>query len=173
MEERLDHLSLNGQAAVNNVSPAVVGILNTLTDPANPGDVATWSNFFEALDQLIDGKYSMDGSNTRLLVNPDTLKHAYALQITTSGALLRGLLPAGRVRASANLPATVSTIATGIAYASPFRGLIQPVWRGMTAIRDPYSHASEGQVAITLNTLIGQAMVDQNPYRRVEFKLST
>ena len=171
VEDKLDFLGINGQEEVANVSPEVVGILNSLPDPTDPTDSATWKTFFDALDALIDGKYSMDGNNTRLLVNAQTLRYAYGAQVAISGALLRGLLPQGRVRTSSNMPATVNTIATAIAYASPHRGLIQPVWRGLNAIRDPYTHASEGQVAITLNTMVGSAMVDSNPYRRVEFKV--
>ena len=120
----------------------------------------------------VDGKTSMDGSNVRLLTNPETYKHAAGLQIATSGELLRRELPDGRFRASANMPDTASTIATILSYRASARvGYVQPVWRGISLIRDVYSQAAQGQVALTAIMLTGAAMVDASQYRRHEVKL--
>ena len=58
-----------------------------------------------AYDDAIDGIAATDDSNVRMLVNLDTWKYIRTLQIDTSGSLLRDRLPAGRFRASANMPA--------------------------------------------------------------------
>ena len=52
---------LNGQAAVNNVSPAVAGILMdaNIADPSNPGDIATYVDYLNAYDDV--DAYSDDG----------------------------------------------------------------------------------------------------------------
>ena len=171
--DKLDALALNGQAAVTDTSPAVEGIISTLTDPTDPTDVAAWDDYYGLYASRVDGMRSMDGSNVRLLVNADTFKHAVGLQVTTSGELLRRELPAGRFRASANMPATASTIATLLSYTASARvGFVQPVWRGISLIRDVYSKASEGQVALTAIMLTGAAMVDAGQYGRHEVKIA-
>ena len=173
MGDKLDALALNGQDAVNNVSPLIEGIISQLANPENPTIAATWDDYLSLYPARVDGKTSMDGSNVRLLVNADTYKHAHGLQIATSGELLGRELPAGRFRASANMPATAATIATLLSYTASARvGFVQPVWRGITLIRDVYSKASEGQIALTAVMLTGAAMVDASLYGRHEVKIA-
>ena len=64
-----DRMILNGQAAVNNVSPAVAGILMdaNIADPSNPGDIATYVDYLNAYDDV--DAYSDDGSNIRVITN--------------------------------------------------------------------------------------------------------
>ena len=173
MGDKLDFLALNGQAAVANTSPLVEGIIAQLGDPDNPAAIAAWADYLSLYPSRVDGKTSMDGANVRLLVNAETYKHAHGLQIATSGELLGRELPAGRFRASANMPATAATIATLLSYTASARvGFVQPVWRGITLIRDVYSKASEGQVALTAIMLTGGAMVDSSLYGRHEVKIA-
>ena len=144
-----------------------------MTAPSDPSDVATASDYLTTYSGRVDGKYSADGSNVRLLVNADAFKQAYGLQLGTSGDLLSEKLPAGRFRASANMPATASDIATAVTFAAgPRRGFVQPVWRALTVIRDPYTKAESGQVALTAVVLTGAALVDANPYQLHKFKLA-
>ena len=173
MGNKLDSLALNGQAAVANTSPLVEGIISQLADPENPAAAATWNDYLSLYPARVDGKSSMDGSNVRILVNADTYRHAHGLQIGVSGELLGRELPAGRFRASANMPATAATIATLLSYtASPRAAFVQPVWRGIQLIRDVYSKASEGQIALTAIMLTGGAMVDSSLYGRHEVKIA-
>ena len=173
LSDKLDAVALAGQAAVSNTSPAVEGLVSQLTAPGDPPDVATASDYLGVYPARVDGKYSADGSNVRVLVSPDTFKHAYGLQLATSGDLLSEQLPAGRFRASANMPATASDIATAITYAAGARrGFVQPVWRALTIIRDPYTKAESGQVALTAVVLTGSALVDAAPYALHRFKVA-
>ena len=168
--DKLDNFGLNGAAAVANVSPAVEGLLAVLPDPTNPTAIATANEYADAYLDRVDGLYSADGSNVRLLVNPEAYKFGRKLR-TAGGALLEEL-PPNRFRASSNLPDTVSTIAKGITYSAGRVGYVQPVWRAVTLIRDPYTNAAEGQVSITVVTLVGGAVVDSAPYSQIEFKLA-
>ena len=173
MGDKLDFLALNGQAAVANTSPLVEGIIAQLGDPDNPAAIAAWADYLSLYPSRVDGKTSMDGANVRLLVNAETYKHAHGLQIGVSGELLGRELPTGRFRASANMPATAATIATLLSYTASARvGFVQPVWRGISLIRDVYSKASEGQVALTAIMLTGAAMVDASLYGRHEVKIA-
>lgn len=170
--DKLDSLAINGQAAVANVSPAVAGIISALSAPTTPTAETTWNGYLALYPDRVDGKTSMDGSNVRLLVNPETYKHANGLQIETSGELLSSVLPTERFRASANLPSAVSGVASAISYTAGYRGLVQPVWRGMRVIRDVYSNASQGQIALTIIMLTGAVMAQAEPYRRLAIKIT-
>ena len=172
LADKLDSLAINGQAAVTDTSPAVEGILSAITAPTDPTSSAGADEFLDAFLDRIDGKYSVDASNVRLLINADAYKRARK-QKTSTGDFLFGRLPAtDRIRASANLPATSSTISQGLTYTGGRVGMYQPVWRGIQVVRDPYTRAANGQVALTVIMLVGQALVDANPYARVAFKLS-
>ena len=153
LADKLDAAALNGQAAVSNVSPAIEGLINTLPDPTDPTEVATWEEYLGLYADRIDGKYSVDGSNVRVLVDPMAYKQAHALQIATSGELLIDKLPGSRFRASANMPDPASNIAKVLSYTAGRRGVVQPVWRAASIIRDPYTKAAEGQIALTIIAL--------------------
>ena len=171
--DKLDSLVINGQAEVANVSPAFEGILSALTDPTDASAVATWTDYLGAYTGRVDGKYSQDGSNVRLLVNPETFRHAWDLPGGTDGraGLLRNLLPVGRFRASANMPVGASNVNAAVAFAmGNGMGYVNPVWRGISVIRDPYTGASEGQIAMTLQMLTGGLMVRDDMYAQLSFK---
>ena len=178
--DKLDKVGLQGQAAVSNTSPALTGIINGLTDPTDPTAVATWTDYLDAFDDSVDGIYAMDETMVRVLVNADNWKHARGLPVGTdaNGGLLRDRLPAGRFRVSANMPATASTIATGLAYAAGMPGVVmgraftQAVWRGIRLIRDVYTNSAEDQTAVTATVYVGQDMVNAARYRRLEFKVA-
>ena len=176
LTDKLDAVGLNGQAAVANVSPVLVGVISALTNPTNPTAVSTWTDFLDAYDDAVDGKYAMDSEMVRMLVNANCWKFARGLQIATSGALLRDRLPPGRFRVSANMPATPTSggdenVATALAYAAgPGRGFTQAVWRGVRLVRDIYTNSSEDQTSVTMTMYTGQDMVDAARYRRLEFQ---
>jgi hypothetical protein len=185
ISDKLDAVGLQGQAAVANTSPALTGIIGALANPTNPTDAATWADFLSAYDDAVDGKYAMDDTMIRLLVNADTWKYARTLALgnQVNGGLLRDRLPAGRFRVSANMPETPDsggndTIATALSYTAGMPGLVmgrgftQAIWRGIRLIRDMYTHSAEDQTAVTATVYVGQDMVNSDRFRRLEFKTS-
>ena len=173
MSEKLDAVAVTGQAASSNVSPKIEGLINSLTSPANPSDPATWADILGIYPGRVDGKYSQDGSNVRLLVAPDVFKFAHGLQIETSGNLLKDALPDGRFKASSFMPdQTNAKIATTISYTSGHTGYYQPVWRGARIIRDDISGAASGTISATLIMFSGAVLVDAKPYSLIKLKLA-
>ena len=174
LSDKLDKLILNGQAAVNNMSPAVEGLLSETTDPDNPTVEAALLDYLNVYTGRVDGLHSEDGTNVRLLVNAATYQHARQKLYTATGQVLKSDdLSSARFRASANMPAAASMIAKGLSYtASERTGFVAPVWRGVSVIRDPYTKAGEGQVALTIVMLTGGAMVYSSVYAQHEFKLA-
>ena len=61
MADKLDSLTINGQTADGSNSPVVAGVISSLTDPDNPTDAATWSDYVTAYDGAVDGKYACRG----------------------------------------------------------------------------------------------------------------
>ena len=176
MMDKYDSLAINGQAVDGNNSPAVIGIIGSLTDPTNPTEVADWEDYLAAYDDRVDGKYAMTSEEVRMLVNTNTYQQALGLTVGTEGraGLLRDRLPSERFRVSANMPATASNIATGIAYAygarNLARGYVMPTWRGVELIPDRITKAKAGQRVLTAIMHVGFAMVDNSAYSRLEFK---
>ena len=178
MADKLDSLVLNGQAASGSNSPKVDGVISSLTDPTNPTAVAGWKDYLEAFDNGVDGKYAISDTEVRILVGVETWRHAQNLEVGTNGnsGILRDRLPRERFRASANMPAAASNIATAIAYASGAsnlaRGYIAPVWNGLQLISDMYTRAKAGERILTAIQLVGFSMIDSSAHRRIEFKLA-
>ena len=157
MGDKLDRLALRGQAAAGNTSPAVEGLLSQLAQPTDPLSESSWTDYAYSYVNRVDGKYSQDGTNVRMLVAPDAFKHAHRLEVALSSSnSLSDPLPGARFRASANMPNAASLIAKGVTYAAGSRrGFVQPVWRGVSIIRDPYTKAETGQIALTVIMLGG------------------
>ena len=176
LSDKLDALTLRGQAASGSDSPAVTGIIGSLTNPTDPTAVADWQAYLTAFDGGVDGKYAVSEMEVRLLVNVATWKHAKGLTAGTDGraGLLRDILPRDRFRSSANMPVTASNIGSGIRYAfgagNLARGFYAPIWRGVQFIIDPYTKAKSGQRIVTGVMMTGFSMVDGSAYSRVEFK---
>lgn len=175
MMDKIDDLVINGQDAVSNVSPEVNGLLSELTNPADPTAQATALTYLNAFSDSVDGKYADSEEGVRLLVNPACYKHAFGLQFTTSGDLLRDRLMRNRFRASANMPAVANKFAQSIVYASmappQARGLIAAVWRGMQLIEDPYTKAKAGQRIVTAVEYVNFVAADLSAYRQVAFQV--
>ena len=174
-ENKRDYLVINGQAAVQDTSPAVAGIISALTEPTDPTAVAIWSDYLGSYDSMVDGKYAMSAEQVRLLVNAACHKQAMALPVGTNGnaGLLRDRLPAERFRVSANMPDVADKFATAISYAAgtPALGMFMPTWAGVEMIVDPYTKAKAGQKIMTAVMVVGFEMVDSAAYSRLAFQV--
>ena len=173
LQNQLDYLGINGQAAVNNVSPAFEGLLTAIDKPDDPGMVSMATDYLDSFTQAVDGKYAMSDEQVRLLVASDVYRHAVKQKVTDN-VLLRDYLPPGRFRVSANLPAADDTIGQAISFAAgaPARGFIMPIWAGVQLISDPYTGAKKGQRQLMALLFVGGVMADASPYKRVSFKIA-
>ena len=171
---QFDYLGLNGAAVVNNVSPAFEGFFTAIAEPdPAPTVIATATDYLDAYDDAVDGKYAFSSDQVRVLVGADVYKHAYK-QSVTANVLLRDYLPAERFRVSANLPAAVSEVGQTLSFAAgaPARGLVMPIWSGVQLISDPFTGAKKGQRMLTAIMFVGSALSDSSPYKRVAFKIA-
>ena len=178
MAEKRDQLMLNGQDAVAATSPAVTGIIGSLEDPTNPPMITSGLDVLGDYDASVDGKYAYGDQQVRMLANAECWRFAMNLQIpssTNAAQLLRDRLSDARFRASANMPATVTDIATVLTYAAGagVRGAVSPIWGGgLQLISDPYTGAKAGQTLLTALMLTSFAVGDAAVYKRHEWKLA-
>ena len=174
LSEKLDFLALNGQAIVTDTSPAVVGLINSLTAPADPGaSVANFSLLLAAMAGAVDGKYAMDTSQVRLLINVASFQAlAAVLDADGNPIQLQRLVPPAQLRVSANMSAEVSNISLGLSYSAgaDARGLVMPVWRAVQLVNDPFTLAKKGRRILTAVQYVGFQMVDSTPYRLFKLK---
>ena len=171
MQEKLDSLVINGQAASGSTSPAIEGILNTITK-VDATAVSTWADFLSEYAAAVDGKAAATAEGVRLLVGPAMYKFAYALQIATSGQLLQQFLPPAIFRASGAIPAVASDKQPAIRYANtgPRPGMVVPTWAGLEIVTDRTSRAKAGEVVMTAIQLSGWKLVDDAKYGHIEFQ---
>jgi hypothetical protein len=174
-----DNQAING----NGTAPNVNGLINQLTDPANPSSVAAFDDFVEAFADQLDGLWASMLAEVSIVANVD----AYKLSAKTfRGTAANGgpvetfasfaKLHTGGWWTSSRMPATASTIARGIVHRMGRPGLrtaCHPTW-GTLSIDDIYTDSASGQRHFTVHTLIGDKVLLVQPaaYGLVEFKVA-
>ena len=156
----MDNQIVNG----DGTSPDVSGFLKELTAPGVDNAVTSWGGYFGKFSSLVDGLNAYQLSDVRVIEGKDTF--GYAETLFRTGANDNG--PArfgprvcrfgriGGMSVSSRIPATATSgtfnkhqvnIAALTSY--PGRNAVAPIWRAFSVIRDPYTGAASGEVAIT------------------------
>jgi len=184
MREQLSQL-VNAQIiGGSGAAPNLSGILKELTTPDDPGAVLTAADMKAVPVNALDNRYVGSESDVRALIGLRAYKKARSVYLqendkTTDGiAALTGT--GGRVRASSTIagkrtPADTSKPETayidyGIVTGQPM-GVVAPVWQGVTVIRDPYTQAAAGQVALTAHMLYGFKFKRKDGWSQVGLKV--
>ena len=154
MSDAMDDQIVNG----NGTAPNVRGFLHELPDPSNPTAVTTWDQFIGHFTGQIDGLNAFELSDLRAIVGKQTFAYAETLFRTgatdngpreSAGEYVRSRI--GGKSVSSRIPAASGNIQKGIIAKTsyPGRNAVAPIWQGFQMIRDPYSGAASGEVAIT------------------------
>ena len=160
----------------NGVAPNISGFINHAAARvgATPAAVATIGSFDTSLADGIDGLYAYDAGGVRHLIGVDTQKFLMKTRIATGEQPTfseRWTANGARWRASSRVAAIASTKQNAYRFRpAEFRG-IAPIWQGINLIRDPYSGAAKGEVALTVLMLFGFDVLRGAP-QTVEFKLA-
>ena len=166
MEPRLTSRDSSGPA------PA----LTAPDDPASSNELS-FPKVIQAGLSVIDGKYAHNLSESRLLVSPSAyIAAGTAFQSSGNSDVAASdymIARSGGFRASANLPADDAHISKAVAFATGGAGsAIAPVWEGVQLIRDMYTGAASGEVAITALALWGFKLLRTAPYSYVKFYIA-
>lgn len=186
---QLDNLALNGDPSTTAAEPQ--GIIDQLTDPANPTAVADFDSFISLFADGIDGGPLAESMmDVRVLANADVARLASKtfrdmtinVSETDEADSARAAVSLGSISAASYLekhsgglmghsrmPATASDIAACIRMRlnamAMGEGAITyaecPVWQGIEMIVDPYSNSAEATTHFTLHLLIGDILMIQ------------
>ena len=183
----------------SGVAPNIDGLIHQLTDPATPGDLATFDLFLAAFAAAIDGLWASTLAEVAVITNPD----AYKLSVTkfrdTSTDLGSTTFAdyaakfTGGWSCNARMPASASDVATAIVYrrggqmldgggagmgagammGEAIRTASHPVWANLV-IDDIYSDSGSGQRHVTMHLLVGSKvlLVQPDAYSLAEFKVA-
>ena len=176
--DALDQVTING----SGTAPVPGGFLATaakggLAAGTAPSAVATFPTYAALAAEGVDGKFAHRESEVRLLIGDETYRHAAALIAsgTATSAANYMALHAGGLMASANIPDAASNVQNGILRrgSMPMEAVC-PMWGGgLRIIRDPYTGAASGQVALTLIALMNFKIVRDDSYKRIRIQIAS
>ena len=174
--EQIDKGVLSGDGVAPNPSGFFDASAGKLTIPGDPDDALTFMSTVSAAATAVDGRYAVNLMQVRILLNGDAYgaaASAFSTDGYISGAdyLMRN---GGGIRASANMPATASKIALGLAYRSGAMGAsaVMPVWRGVEVFRDEATRIAQGEIALTAITLFNFAILRPAAFKAFKVKTS-
>lgn len=171
MGDELDRQLLTG----NGTAPNLAGVFDNdsgLAAPAEPSAEATVSTYIDTITDQVDGTNAYSTGDVRLLIGTDTLKHAAKKFITgtDTSALTYINRLSGGYRVSARVPALAAKKQEGMAVR--MNGVaVAPVWPTLSLIRDVYSGAAKGEVALTAIALYGFKIVRTNGWVRIKLQV--
>ena len=78
----------------------------------------------------------------------------------------------GGIRASAHMPAPVSTISLAVKYqaAVPAPNAVAAIWQGFETVFDNVTRSNEGEIIVTARALWAYKIVRSAPYSLLKFK---
>ena len=179
LSDEYDRQCISGDGQAPNVN----GLINQLTNPADPTEVASFDAFVASFVDQVDGLWAMTGKDIGIVTNPDAWKLSAKTfrDIATSdlGSVAfsdYAMAHFGGWWCNSRMPATAATIATGIVHRKGRTGLrtaSHPTW-GSISVSDVYSDAASAQTHFTLAVLVGDKVLIVQPsaYGLVEFKVS-
>ena len=159
MSDAMDAQIVNGDGQGADVT----GFLSELTAPGADNAVTSWGGYFGKFSSFVDGLNAYQLSDVRVIEGKDTF--GYAETLFRTGANDNGPRASAReyvgsriggMSVSSRIPATATSgtlnkhqvnIAALTSY--PGRNAVAPVWRAFSVIRDVYTGAASGEVAIT------------------------
>ena len=177
LTEGIDRAVFIGDDGANENAGDITGLTTagitevTLTQAAKVKYV-DWMGKFAA---LIDGRYAASPSDLRvvLAVGANTLLMstiANSNRNETVGQVLRGNGINWRVRGEIEAASTAGKFGAFVGLGRGIAGAaVAPVWDQARLIRDPFSNAAKGEVALTLQTLWGFALPRAANFRRLKF----
>ena len=156
MSDAMDNEMVNG----DGTAPSVNGFLHELGSADSPTGVSTAVQMYELFAGLVDGLNAYGWGDLRAIIGGKLFTYmsstfrANQSENTVYDYLAQRM--AG-ISVSSRIPAMIGTsgadaktqhaIAALTSY--PGRNAVAPIWRGVELIRDPYTEAAKGRVALT------------------------
>ncbi len=177
MSDAMDDQIINGDGSAPNVN----GFLSELDAPADPGAIVTWDTYFGNFTAKVDGLNAYQLSDIRAVEGSQTFGKVETLFRTGANdngprASAREYVGSriGSMSVSSRIPAAASEIQTNILALTsyPGRNAVAPIWRAFSVIRDPYTGAASGEVAITAVALWNFKILRETGFGLYKVKLA-
>ncbi len=184
MSDAFDTQALTGDGSGNNLT----GILKRLTDPTDPTTVVDWDGFNGAFADQIDGLWSVDCTQVRMICGVDTYKKSVktfrdrvidsgqrgGVSLGSESAAAYLMKTTGGWRTNKRMPAASSNIQAAVAVRTgrSVRTAVLPLYNRL-AISDPYTSSASAETHFTVHVLCGDVvLVQPSAYAEVRFKLA-
>ena len=163
MASQMDDEIINGAGSLFDGLAGETPLTITGAADAAITDATTGLQFAQGLLGLIDGKYAMQSADIRYIVNANLYSHLKTLPLavgTTDSVYVSAWLEEVenvKGMASGHIDEITGQTGESYVYVSLMKGLsgasVHAVWDSVEIIRDPFSNANTGQVALTLCAL--------------------
>lgn len=175
MADQLDKQIITGDGTAPNLA-GMFDVDSGLANPAAPTAETDVSGYIDLVTGQVDGVNAYETDDIRLLIGPATLKHAAKKFIsgTDTSALAYMRMLSGGVRTSARVPAVKQVASKNHQELLTVRmngAAVAPMWPTLSLVRDIYSGANKGQVALTAIALYGFKIVRANGWTRQQVRL--
>lgn len=170
LQDQLDKQIIQGDGTAPNVGGFLAAANNGgLAAETDPTDTIVFGSVTSLFSGQIDGLYARTVNDVRLLIGEKSYQTVVGLQ--TNGVFIADRFR-NQKQVSANTPDAASNIEEGITFktARPTGNAVAPVWQGVQLIRDPYSAAASGQIALTAAMLWNFAILRSAAYDRIKVK---
>ena len=181
LTEAMDNQILNGDGQAPNVDGLLATAANGgLADVANnsqnavdgsPNAVVTAASMVATYAAQVDGRYAKAADAIRVAIGAAT--YAKFAPLVQGDAFVFDRY-AGRTRVEALLPAAAANIQQAVVAktGAPGTYAVAPMWQGVELIRDVYSGAAKGEVAVTAIALWNFGVIRSAGFKRLKFKLA-
>ena len=179
--EEMDTQVLTGDGDAPNVSGFLAAFASGgLADVANnsavlangkPSEVVTAESLIGTYASQVDGRYARSRSAIRVAIGAAT--YAKLVALVTGDVYVFDRFE-GQTRVDALIPAAAANIQQAVVakVGAPGYYAVAPVWQGFELLRDPYTNAAKGQVAITATALWNFGILRSEGFKRLKFKLA-
>ena len=146
-------------------------LFTALTDATEATKLADWDIFSDALTGAVDGIYAGSADGVRVLWGKDTYQLAAKTFKANTPAPAAATLYGPRAQVSSYIPAVANKKQKAIRSLGDGTA-VAPVWEGVQFIRDPYTNAAKGQIALTGIMLMNFKLVRAAAWAELEFQVT-
>ena len=177
MAEAMDKDIITGGTGINGLS----GDLEADPD-ASLADPTTGAGLVKTLFGLIEGRYAKSPSDIKAIMRPNFYTYMLTLPLgigETDAMFVDSFLRGGhnlQTMSNAHIPGVTGDTGESYLYASLARGkegaAVHAVWSGVELIRDIYTDASEGRIAITAIAMHNFKVIRDANFRKIRVSSS-
>ena len=178
LTEGIDRAVFIGDADANEDAGDIAGLTtaaNVAESTITQANKVKWPATVKTFTDLIDGVYASSPADLRIVAAVGAARLWLATQANSNrnesvAQVMKGNGLSWMTRGGIETATADGDFAAFVGLARGITGAaVAPVWDAARLIRDPYSGASKGEVAVTLQTLWGFALPRAANFKRVKF----